>query len=443
MTENDALEYIKNKKLRPAFSWCDVWNEEHASNFTVAKAMQVDVLSDIKKAVEQAIENGESFETFKKNLAPALQEKGWWGKKTMIDPVTGETVNAQLGSDRRLKTIYDMNTGQAYNQGRWQRTMDSPLHPYLMYRIGPSKNHRPDHQSWEGLILPKDDPWWDTHYPKNDWGCKCWTQAVSEARKKQLEESGIKVPPAVSGNPGYTARVKDQAPPTKYKIWVDERTGRIEKIPEGVSPGFAWNVGRTGRRVPNMDMVIRKTQDKVPEQYDAVMQSLMNNSIMKKEHYSFVETALKRGEDFISDDRNTTPVGFLDRKILDAVKANGKNLDYNSLITLNEGLVNSRKFAGRHTSQDNAPDKEDWYKLIDYLLDGDVYLDNNDLIYLVKKSESVFLKIVVNTDLTGKAHKGVMLMLPKISTMYKLDIGSDLDRGMTEYNRISRLKKIR
>ena len=34
-----ALEYIRNKKLRPAFSYKDVWNEEHATAFTVAKAM--------------------------------------------------------------------------------------------------------------------------------------------------------------------------------------------------------------------------------------------------------------------------------------------------------------------------------------------------------------------------------------------------------------------
>lgn len=67
-----ALEYIKNKKLRPAFSYKDVWNEEHAAAFTVAKTMQIDVLSDIKKAVEKAIENGTTFEQFKKELKPAL-----------------------------------------------------------------------------------------------------------------------------------------------------------------------------------------------------------------------------------------------------------------------------------------------------------------------------------------------------------------------------------
>ena len=38
--------------------------------------------------------------------------------------------------------------------------MASDLHPYFIYLIGASVNHRDEHLSWNGLILPKDDPWW-------------------------------------------------------------------------------------------------------------------------------------------------------------------------------------------------------------------------------------------------------------------------------------------
>jgi hypothetical protein len=43
-----------------------VWYEEHAAGFTVAKAMQLEVLSDLHKSVIIATESGQSFETFKK-----------------------------------------------------------------------------------------------------------------------------------------------------------------------------------------------------------------------------------------------------------------------------------------------------------------------------------------------------------------------------------------
>jgi uncharacterized protein with gpF-like domain len=244
----EALAYLKNKELQPAFSYKDVWHEEHATAFTVAKAMQLDVLSDLHTAVIDAMEKGQSFDSFKKNIEPILQQKGWWGKKEMLDPLTGQMVNAQLGSDRRLKTIYQVNMRSAFQKGQYERTMASDLHPYLMYRIGPSVNHREDHESWDGLILPKDDPWWDSHFPPNGWGCKCYTRAITEARKQQYENEGIPTAPRLDGTGGGNVSVKTQAPAVKYKNYFNERKGTVEQVPEGVDPAFNWNQGKVDRK---------------------------------------------------------------------------------------------------------------------------------------------------------------------------------------------------
>jgi len=237
-----ALDYIKNKKLRPAFSYKDVWNEEHATAFTVAKAMQLDVLSDIKTAVEKAIENGTTFEQFKKDLKPTLMQKGWWGKRKMIDPLTGEIVNAQLGSDRRLKTIYSTNLRSAYQKGQYDRTMASDAHPYLMYRVGASVHHREQHLKWNNLILPKNDPLWNSIFPPNGYGCKCYTVAVTETRKQRYEKDGV---PAY--NPGtqktVSVPVQTSAPKPDYRNYFNERKGTLERIPQGITPGFNWNQG--------------------------------------------------------------------------------------------------------------------------------------------------------------------------------------------------------
>ena len=237
-----ALDYLKKKKLHPAFSYKDVWNEEHATAFTVAKAMQLDVLSDIKNALEKAMENGTTFEQFKKDLKPTLMKKGWWGRKEMTDPLTGETVNAQLGSDRRLKTIYSTNLRSAYQKGQYDRTMASDSHPYLMYRIGASVHHREQHLKWNNLILPKDDPLWNSIFPPNGYGCKCYTVAVTEARKQRYEENGV---PAYNPGTQKTVRVPVQttAPKPDYRNYFNERKGTLERIPQGITPGFNWNQG--------------------------------------------------------------------------------------------------------------------------------------------------------------------------------------------------------
>lgn len=166
-----ALSFIKNKGLRPGFSFLEVWREEHSYAFTVAKAMQVDVLTAIQGEIVKAIEKGTTLQQFKKDLEPTLQRLGWWGVKKVKDPVSGETKLAQLGSPRRLKTIYQANMRQARAAGQWDRIQRTKeRRPYLVYSLGPSERHREVHVLWNGKVLLADDPWWDEHMPPNGWG---------------------------------------------------------------------------------------------------------------------------------------------------------------------------------------------------------------------------------------------------------------------------------
>ena len=434
----EALAYLKNKNLKAGFSYKDVWNEEHATAFTVAKAMQLDVLSDLHTAVVDAMEKGQSFESFKKNIKPLLQQKGWWGKKEMTDPLTGKTVNAQLGSDRRLKTIYRVNMRSAYQKGQYDRTMASDLHPYLMYRIGPSVKHREDHQSWDGLILPKDDPWWDSHFPPNGWGCKCYTRAITEARKKQYEENGIPTAPRLDGTGGGNVPAKTQAPPITYRSFFNERTGTLEHIPKGISPGFNWNQGNTGRNTTALEQLVQKTQEKAPEQFDSIINSVLKSQANKNDFYGFVEDALERKK----DRQHSAAVGVLDSKITQFLLGKKIDLLKTPVVMLESRLVNAKKYTGRHTRTGNAPSKEDWYNLLDWLMDAPVFWDGG-LIYLAKISDSRYMKIAVDVSLKTEAHRGVRLALPKIDTMYLLDLSTEENRGLQEFTRITKMGKIR
>jgi len=53
------------------------------------------------------------------------------------------------------------------------------------------------------------------------------------------------------------------------------------------------------------------------------------------------------------------------------------------------------------------------------------------------------MKIAVDVSLLTKAHKTVRLALPKIDTLYLLDLAQEGDRGSNEFNRIMRMEKIR
>ena len=115
----EAIRFFQKKGYKFGFDWRDVWKEEHAGAFTVAKAMQIDILQDIRAALQDALENGTTFDQFKKDLIPVLQKKGWWGKREMPDPKTGLTEKVTLGTPRRLGIIYDTNIRTAYAAGEW------------------------------------------------------------------------------------------------------------------------------------------------------------------------------------------------------------------------------------------------------------------------------------------------------------------------------------
>lgn len=240
----EALAYFRAKQLKPAFDHRDVWKQEHDSAFTVAKAMRFDLLEDIRNGVDEALEQGLTFEQFRQRLTPTLQEKGWWGRGLAYDPTTQEYKSAQLGSPQRLRTIYRTNMRTARAAGQWDRIQRTKrTHPYLLYRLGPSENHREQHASWLGILLPADHEFWRTHFPPNGWGCKCWIRQVSRREAERLIASG---------------RVTTEAPPIETRTWTNKRTGEQEDIPLGIDPG--WNYHPGADRKPALQATVKRAE---------------------------------------------------------------------------------------------------------------------------------------------------------------------------------------
>ncbi len=264
------MEWFQAKGLQPGFDHTDVWREEHATSFTVAKAMELDVLTAIRAEAAWAQAEGRTLREFAKTLTPRLQELGWWGRKEAVDPVTGEVREVQLGSPRRLATIYRTNMRTARAAGQWERIERTKAsHPFLLYELGPSRVHRPEHVGWHGTLLPVDDPWWGTHYPPNGWGCKCRVRQVSRAEAERLGRTGVQAPepePLVDTGTGLPTghraparvRVQRQAPPVRTLPWKHIRTGEKHQVPEGIDPGWDYNPGAAGQLAHSLELVAAK-----------------------------------------------------------------------------------------------------------------------------------------------------------------------------------------
>lgn len=228
----EAIRFFGRKGLSPSYAWQDIWQEQNTAAFTVAKSTGHNILGDIFGAVKSSLEEGKTFDMFRKELEPTLIKKGWWGVKETLDPLTGEIVKAQLGSRRRLKIIYDTNLRMARAAGQWERIdRVKARRPFLRYSAVMDGRTRPDHRTWDGTILPVDHPWWDSHFPPNGWRCRCTALQYSA---RDLERKGwavTKKPPVIQTRP--------------YK---NPRTGEVIAVPKGIDPGFGYNVGKANLR---------------------------------------------------------------------------------------------------------------------------------------------------------------------------------------------------
>lgn len=211
----EALEWFKKKGLRPAFSHLEVWKEEHARAFTIAKVMERDILEHVQTELTKALAEGRTFEDWRKEVWPQLQKSGWLAHAKTVG-----------GVPRRLRTIYDTNMRTSRAHGQWQRIQRTKkVLPFLMYALGPSERHREEHVAWAGTILPVDDPWWDEHYCPNGWGCKCHTIQLG---RREVERRG-----------GPSER-----PKVERVRWKNKVTGKSELIPKGIDPGWNYNPGK-------------------------------------------------------------------------------------------------------------------------------------------------------------------------------------------------------
>lgn len=258
-----AIEYFRQKGYAITWSWRELWQEAHAKAFTVAGVMKMDVLQDIREAVDQALARGETYADFEKALVPVLQRKGWWGRGAQIDRETGEMSGKGL-TPWRLATIYQANLQTAYMAGRYKAQMENVAdRPYWQYTAVMDRRTRPSHAAMNGLVFRADDPFWLSFYPPNGFNCRCRVRALDG---DNLATRGLEV----SSSRG---RLSTAEMPTSRRPEAPlAEVTRYEYAPKKyVAPdvGWSYNPGRAAWQ-PDLaaypDDLVRQFRDRSPRQ---------------------------------------------------------------------------------------------------------------------------------------------------------------------------------
>ncbi len=252
LTPREAVDYLRARdRLTTTYSWSELWQEEHARQFTISRLASADLLADMQRLITESVQGDLSRSDYLRDARAALTRAGWWGEREVLDPATGELVRTRFDPPR-LKLIYDTNTRQAYAAGQWERVQATKkTHPYLRYVTMDDDRVRPAHRAWHNVTLPVDDPFWTTHFPPNGWRCRCRVVPVS---RRDFERGAT---------PTGATMVKT-APEVVMRDWLDRAAGKVRSVPAGIDPGFGYNPGRAGRKLLELQETVDRKAAAMP-----------------------------------------------------------------------------------------------------------------------------------------------------------------------------------
>jgi len=234
----EQASFFRKKLNIPTMRWDDLWKEQHARGFMVAGAYKADLLDDFRTAVDKAITKGTTLEEFRKDFDRIITRHGWSYNGTR---------------NWRSELIYATNIRTSYAAGRWAQLTDPEqleVMPYLTYKHGDSRVPRLHHLAWDGTTLPADDPWWDTHYVPNGWGCKCRVYGSTRKEYAAAKKTG-----------------KGEAPPSP----IDPKTGE----PVGIDKGWGYNVGKAA--LEQTQQILNNTIARLPADIAVKLQDEMKD----------------------------------------------------------------------------------------------------------------------------------------------------------------------
>ncbi|HIQ48574.1 MAG TPA: hypothetical protein EYH58_02920, partial [Aquifex aeolicus] len=129
--------------------------------FTIARVFSLDVINKIKERYVRALEKGETISDIMQFLDETLEKIGISEKNPYW-----------------LEVHARNNFLSAYNAGRWAQIAKAKTVKYLVYNAILDERTTKLCKSLDGVVRPKDDPFWDRFMPPNHHNCRSLATVV-------------------------------------------------------------------------------------------------------------------------------------------------------------------------------------------------------------------------------------------------------------------------
>ena len=189
MTFEEAVDYFKGRVPVTAEVFYRIAEQYRGLAFTVSGYTKAQILKRFYDEILAALEDGNTFSEFRKNMNDFLKAEGYEG----LDPLQADL-------------IFRTNIQTAYNVGHYEQMTDPgvmKLRPFWQYDAVNDTHTRPSHLAMDGKVFPADSPVWNTWFPPNGFRCRCTVRTLS---KRQVEARGLTVEdefPAIAPDPHF------------------------------------------------------------------------------------------------------------------------------------------------------------------------------------------------------------------------------------------------
>lgn len=155
----------------------------------VTRAQYDEILPELRARVFviTGVEDLRVVEKVRDIVAQVPQGVDWKDAKDAI----AQELEADLGEEgaaRRAGVLLRHHVNQVYQAGR-KRALDAQkkIFTHWEYMTTGDENVRDSHRELDGLILPADDPFWDTHFPPWEFGCRCRVRGLLKEEVMDIE----------------------------------------------------------------------------------------------------------------------------------------------------------------------------------------------------------------------------------------------------------------
>jgi SPP1 gp7 family putative phage head morphogenesis protein len=223
LTPEKVLKWFQEKLPELSEHWYDLWENEHIASFTVAGVASMDLLLEIQKQLEKALESGMTFAEFQENIEEKLDSAGWVSGETSLSP-------------SRLTTIWRTNLKSAYSAGRYESMMENKQsRKYFQWRTMSDNVVRETHAELESRVFSLDDEIVKTHWPPLDFNCRCHVVAMND---RDLKRKNLTVENSADGEIKEIPVTLPDGTEKTVTTYIDKNG---VSIPTGV--GFSFNPG--------------------------------------------------------------------------------------------------------------------------------------------------------------------------------------------------------